>query len=339
MRQQPSKGFTLIELLVVIAIIGVLVGLLLPAVQQARESARRVSCNNKLKQLGLAMHNHLDAKQAFPPRAVWGFETGSQPYTENHHTWITFILPYLEEQSLAASIDLKQPAWGKPHLDASLAGLRCPTDAFFLSPVETRNLTITNYAGCEGYDWWQSRYVGTVASHGGTVNANVTGVLGQTSSGGFTKPHAKIPADILDGMSKTLLLAEVTSVGFFGAAGKNGAGVPGATSRAYCRAALVDVTVDGAIAQTPWKKADGSGTGSWIYGVPGAGTTGLPGIGGPVFMTYGGINSQTWGANSFHPGIIQIAMCDGSVRPANETMTWQVWNFICSAEDGQAAQD
>lgn len=337
-RLPHRHAFTLVELLVVIAIIGVLIGLLLPAVQSARESARRVGCANNLKQLGLGIHSYLDAKKSFPPRAKWGIETGSPPYTENHHTWITFILPHIEQAALASGINLDQPAWGMPHLDASVSGLRCGSDGFLLSPSETRNVSITNYAGCEGYDWWKSRYVPTVASHGGTVNANVTGILGQTAVSGVTKPHAKRPGQIVDGLSKTLLVAEVTSVGFFGSPGKNATGVPGTPARAYCRAAMIDMTVDGAIGNAPWKKADGSGSGVWIYGVPGGGS-GPPGVGGPVFMTYGGINSQTWGANSFHPGLIQMASADGAVRSVSETISWQVWNFICSADDAQQYAD
>ena len=91
------KAFTLVELLVVIAIIGILVALLLPAVQAAREAARRTQCQNNLKQLGLAMLLHHDAKKAFP-----GGHTGdnSDSRTDYEHSWMTFILPYVEEQAL-----------------------------------------------------------------------------------------------------------------------------------------------------------------------------------------------------------------------------------------------
>ncbi len=326
------RGFTLVELLVVIAIIGLLIALLLPAVQAARESARRSSCQNKLKQLGLGIHGYVDAKKKFPPRGVWGIETGSPPFTENHHTWITLILPSIEEQSLASGIRLDQPAWGKPHVNASLPVLRCPSDPFFLKPSDTRDLTITNYAGCEGFDWWYNRDMFGFKG----LNGWVTGVLGQTVTERATlgQPHALKISQITDGLSKTLLLGEVTSVGFFNVDGLDlmGDGVPGTPSRAYTRAALIDLTVDGATSQAPWKKANGDATGAWIY-VPGA--EGPPGMSGPVFMTRGGINSSFLGASSLHPGFIHITMCDGSVRPVRETTDWRVWNFICSANDAQ----
>jgi len=342
-----KNGFTLVELLVVIAIIGLLIALLLPAVQSARESGRRNGCQNNLKQLGLGLHSHLDAKRTFPPRGVWGMETGPDSFTENHHTWITFILPYIEQQALASGIDLNQRAWAKPHLTASLPTVRCPSDPFFLNPRDTRNLTITNYAGCEGYDWWPfNNYSNTQA---GVVNASVNTVFeserypGTDPGGGVGtpgRPVATKPPKITDGFSKTLLLGEVTSVGFFGPIGGMGQGVPGTTSRAYCRAAFIDITTMGSVGKWPWKQANGGppGTGHdvFIYTHPAAGSTGPPGVSGPVFMTYGGINSQTWGANSFHPGFIQIVTCDGAVRPVRETTDWRIWNLMCSFNDGQA---
>ena len=336
MHLKHSRGFTLVELLVVIAIIGVLIALLLPAVQAAREAARRSSCQNKLKQLGLGMHGYVDARKKFPPRGVWGIETGSPPFTENHHTWITFILPYIEEQSLASGIQLDQPAWDKPHVNASLPVLRCPSDPFFLNPSDTRDLTITNYAGCEGIDWWYSRDMSGFKG----LNGWMTGVLGQsvTERAPYGQPHALKIRQITDGLAKTLLMGEVTSMGFFNFNGLDlmGDGVPGTPSRAYARAALIDLTVDGATGQAPWKKANGDATGAWIY-VPGI--EGPPSMSGPVFMTRGGINSHFLGASSLHPGFIHITMCDGSVRPVRETSDWLVWNFICGANDAQVINE
>ena len=105
-------GFTLVELLVVIAIIGILIALLLPAVQAAREAARRSQCTNNLKQLSLAMHNYHDTFSVFPPGSLgdpsW---TGSYNVTDGHFGWPVFILPFVEQQALQERIDFNKRAW------------------------------------------------------------------------------------------------------------------------------------------------------------------------------------------------------------------------------------
>ena len=101
-------GFTLIELLVVIAIIGVLVGLLLPAVQQAREAARRLACSNNMKQLVLAVHNYASNKGGFPPSMV---HTPGTAFPSNNESWGIHgrLLPYIEQGVIAERINLEQP--------------------------------------------------------------------------------------------------------------------------------------------------------------------------------------------------------------------------------------
>ena len=134
------RGFTLVELLVVIAIIGMLVALLLPAVQAARESARRSQCTNNLKQLGLAFHNYHDAHKAFPPAYViqpggGGLNGVPDPLTRDAGpgwAWGTLLLPYLEQEPLHDAFDFTRPCWDS----ANAAPARTQLDVF-LCPSAT----------------------------------------------------------------------------------------------------------------------------------------------------------------------------------------------------------
>lgn len=98
-RRSGGRGFTLVELLVVIAIIGVLIALLLPAVQAARESARRMQCTNNLKQLALALHNHHDSKKSFPPATQWRTKNGST--LVGGWSYVYFVLPFVEQSAIS----------------------------------------------------------------------------------------------------------------------------------------------------------------------------------------------------------------------------------------------
>ncbi|TWT74152.1 hypothetical protein CA85_10390 [Allorhodopirellula solitaria] len=120
----PRPGFTLVELLVVIAIIGVLVGLLLPAVQAAREAARRMQCQNNMKQLGLGMHNHMSAHNAFPPGNVNydesgnRFKTGGWQHGQNElgWHWLVMLFPYMEQPGLWEQVNICEDSRSESHV-------------------------------------------------------------------------------------------------------------------------------------------------------------------------------------------------------------------------------
>ncbi len=128
-----QRGFTLIELLVVIAIIAVLIALLLPAVQQAREAARRSQCKNNLKQIGLAMHNYVDVYGTFPIGSLYGLSPAYAPYSSNQTIWSARLLPYMDQTAIFNKIDFdKHPARSSAaNLEIAkteLPAFRCPTD-------------------------------------------------------------------------------------------------------------------------------------------------------------------------------------------------------------------
>ena len=130
-----QSGFTLIELLVVIAIIGVLVGLLLPAVQQAREAARRSSCSNNMKQQGLAVHNYADVNpEKFPVGWVGEYESGEW-HGDEGEGWgfAAQLLPFMEQKNLFDSFDMTKQVGDTVNAAAIatvVTGFRCPSDGY-----------------------------------------------------------------------------------------------------------------------------------------------------------------------------------------------------------------
>jgi prepilin-type N-terminal cleavage/methylation domain-containing protein len=185
-----GRGFTLVELLVVIAIIAVLIGLLLPAVQTARESARRASCMNNLRQTGLAVQSHESARKRIPPG--WTSPSGSAVLPARH-SFYTFILEYLEQAALASQVDWDRD-WnvGK---NKSLLSARLPMTVCPSAPARTD--PVSDYAPCHNVG--ASSYSALVTARQITTRSDWTGLL---------VPRTRRPSEITDGMSKTILLYE-----------------------------------------------------------------------------------------------------------------------------------
>ncbi|QDS89093.1 putative major pilin subunit [Rosistilla ulvae] len=204
------KGFTLVELLVVIAIIGILVGLLLPAVQQAREAARRMSCTNNLKQLGLAIHNYHDVFRVFPPGGNGSYDLAVRSNQLSLHT---FLLPFLEQGNVHDQIDFS----GSSYLTERNSSAN-RVDAF-LCPSSTREFDATTSGGSLSYpDLYTAHYLGVMGPKG--VNAQTGGTYQSdetlASNGGFARQGvfydlSKIKfRDITDGTSNTFALGELS---------------------------------------------------------------------------------------------------------------------------------
>lgn len=312
-----SNAFTLIELLVVIAIIAILIALLLPAVQQAREAARRTQCKNNMKQLGLALHNYHDVALTFPPQGIYGFWDGTA-HQPRHHTWLSMVLPYFDQANLYNQIDFEAPAWGQAHVTGDdLPALKCPSDTG-LERSQSRNIVTTNYVASEGHHWWN--------------DAN------PPNRGVFTNHLEASIKDITDGTSNTVALSERVGQSTAVLAGNPGANANGGgryrvNNEAVFSAAFCAATFTAAVTQGRAPNGqdiphpDGTAITGWFQG-------GSPHHYSPIFMNHGGIHNNWQGVSSRHEGGVQCTLADGSVRFVSENIDWGVWREVGSVQNG-----
>ncbi len=341
---RSRAGFTLVELLVVIAIIGVMVGLLLPAVQAAREAARRMSCQNNMKQVGLALHNYHDTFNSFPPLAVWG--VGRQPpYTlPYHHTWVVMTLPFIEQQALYESINKNLPIWGQllpgsteMIVSQQIPTLICPSDGGSNSPQENHNIGITNYAGSEGYHWWETSTVGAGWAESARWADPITGTA--DLQGVFSQNRTRKMKDVKDGLSNVVTVAEKCSSGFTGGPIRTvGTGVlRRGNNRVFC-SALVGTAVNGFAGNeggpSPPRTVNVDGSpkpAGWFRAGPHSFT--------PSYISAWGPNAEWPGPSSQHPGGLQALWGDGSVSFLTESMDYGTWVKINAINTGQTFID
>jgi prepilin-type N-terminal cleavage/methylation domain-containing protein/prepilin-type processing-associated H-X9-DG protein len=210
---RPRRGFTLIELLVVIAIIGVLIALLLPAVQMAREAMRRAQCANNLKQLALGLLNYHDSQGGFPLGGCATPAYTTPNWTSNGNSWLVSLLPYIEQEQLYNSYNVGMNTLNLANLTANATGINtlwCPSD-WRVSLAATLPSTSVYFP------WEAASYPDSVkvqfSSYGASTGswfavAYWVDAVNQSNNGlVFVDSHRQI-ADVTDGTSDTIVLGE-----------------------------------------------------------------------------------------------------------------------------------
>jgi prepilin-type N-terminal cleavage/methylation domain-containing protein/prepilin-type processing-associated H-X9-DG protein len=206
-RRSRQSAMTLIELLVVTAIIGVLVALLLPAVQVARESARRLACSNKVRQISFACHQHHDTYGKFPPGWVQSpFSLPQGQVLEGGHGYVACILPYIEQEALANTYRWDKRAQGpenQPAVTTQLKIMQCPSaepNRWVTAAEDPGNYGYGGRGACGDYSGVKEINAGLVELGIVDKSANYDGVL--------TDGHLTRLAEITDGTAQTILITE-----------------------------------------------------------------------------------------------------------------------------------
>ena len=331
-------GFTLVELLVVIAIIGILIALLLPAVQAAREAARRSQCLNHMKQAALALQNYHDVQKRFPPMAVPVWNSGGYNAVggDFRHelwsgTWVTMTLPYMEQSALYDNYDMSLPSAAQPAITgAPIATLRCPSDD---DSQHIAAFDVGSYTGAN-----QARYAkGNIAANcgGGWCNENGgdEGCNGRVPWGDQTRNKGLMSsrcdgvdglrwgatiATMKDGTTNTVILAEILTYPSSGDCRGCWGSNMGASFSAYTYNRPMDGPEGISTPNAPAETSSGSVLGYRDCPVYCENTYAT---GQQVRCTdCGGDGRGGVAARSYHPGGVNVSMGDASGRFVSETI-------------------
>ncbi len=320
--RQRLRAFTLVELLVVIAIIGILIALLLPAVQAAREAARRSQCTNNAKQLGLAVHNYHDSFKCFPPGSIRWSAPWPESWQTSHIHWIARILPYFEQKSIYDQIEFEdtRPWQSDPSKPGYLlrrieiATVRCPSDPG--NPYGDTSAAPTNYVGCSGKNAALNNR--TYEYGGGPRNDPY-------SRGIFRENCRHRFANVKDGTTNTMMIGECMVGEPYICRDTCGGSMP----HTACITGTDGITLTG---------DDEAGRGFSWYGGYGGQKWAFNAVLPPNdrltanHECMAGSTTGIYTARSRHPGGANICLGDASIRFVSETIELGIWRGAASMD-------
>jgi prepilin-type N-terminal cleavage/methylation domain-containing protein/prepilin-type processing-associated H-X9-DG protein len=312
----PRAGFTLVELLVVIAIIGILVALLLPAVQAAREAARCLQCRNNLKQIGVAVHNYEGTYRTFPPAST-GPSSSSAATPPYRHGWVAMTLPWIEQGGIQQEYEFLANWY-----DPANAGLVVIPLEVYHCPSANFGRTATSKSPAFGertaaaWDYASVNLSSYVPGFAGTANA-------ERRKGVMNDREGSRIADILDGTSQTLMVSEVANRPQLWVLGQQRTDLLAQTSNYPAGLVGLGETTGGVWAEH--QKAVSVG------GASADGTTTIGG--GPCALNC----TNDWEIYAMHPGGANGLFADGSVQFLGDTLPITVLGAVCGRSDGEVA--